>query len=573
MQESSANIRDLAVIGDRRTCAYITKNGSVVWYCPDRFDQPSVFGSLLDVPRGGCWQWHMPTLNFHHRAYVNNSALLMTQFTSDAGTLLLEDWMPMSGDVHGLCRMLSPTPEKIVSQLSPKPDYGRKKVDLSYYGKAICINYQLYCYASHALVIEGESIVCSISAGEKAWFFLSDKALNIDLHLLQQTKHETLTRWEKVMAHVHYKGPYEREVHNSLRMLRLMTYAENGGIIAAGTTSLPEVPGGERNYDYRFVWLRDAAMIVSALTRAGSDGVEERKFLEFICGAMHEVEEPVVPFFTLDFQPAPEEKELVHWAGYAHSLPVRIGNSANDQLQLDAISNVLLAAKLIYNRYATREHWDTVSQLAEYLVKHWHEPDHGLWEESQRKQYTSSKVVAAVSLKFMAEHCQDQQQKERWSDAAAEIREYVEENCLTSEGAYAAFAGSEAVDISAILFPTWAYTEADTLKMLKTIEILERDYCQHHLFRRYLVDFDSRKEGVFLAGSLWVAQYWVMRRNWKKFHQIMEATLSFCNDVGLLPEEGDPETGECLGNIPQTFVHASLIGAIIDYKNAFEKEK
>lgn len=313
-------------------------------------------------------------------------------------------------------------------------------------------------------------------------------------------------------------------------------------------------------------------MIVSALTRAGSDGVEERKFLSFICSAMRQVKEPVVPFFTVDAKPAPREKELP-LLGYAHSRPIRIGNNAIDQLQLDAISNVLLAAKLIYGHFDTREHWETVSQLAEYLVEHWQEEDHGVWEETPRKQYTSSKVVAAVSLEYIAEYCHHQIQRERWQETARRIREFVEENCLTGEGAYAVFAGSEDVDITSILFPIWAYTDSDTPAMLKTVEILERDYCRQNLFYRHLVDYDSREEGAFLAGTFWMAQYWVMRRDWDKFHQIMGAALAYMNDVGLMPEEADPKTGDFLGNIPQTFVHASLIGAVVDYKHALEGEE
>jgi len=313
-------------------------------------------------------------------------------------------------------------------------------------------------------------------------------------------------------------------------------------------------------------------MIVSALTRAGSDGHEEHKFLDFICAAMYEVDEPVVPFFTLDYKPAPGGEELHHLTGYAQSRPVRIGNDANQQLQLDAISNVLLAAKLIYNKYNTHAHWQLVSKLADYLADHWHERDHGMWEETQKQHYTSSKVVAAVSLEFIAEQSDDDAQQQRWRQAAADIRQFVRQKCLTPEGAYAVYAGSENVDVSAILFPIWAYTDAEAPEVLKTIEMLERDYCRNNLFRRHLVDFDSRREGAFLAGTFWVAQYWVMRRNWQKFEQVMAAALAFMNDVGLMPEEGDPDTGAFLGNIPQTFVHASLIGAVIDYKKAKQEE-
>lgn len=177
-------------------------------------------------------------------------------------------------------------------------------------------------------------------------------------------------------------------------------------------------------------------------------------------------------------------------------------------------------------------------------------------------------MVTSISLKYIAGHSDEEEEKKRWQDAAAQIRQYVEENCLTSEGAYAAYAGSGEVDVSAVLFSLWGYTDAGSETMLETIEVLERESCTNHLYRRHLVEFDSGKEGAFLAGTLWVAQYWVMRKDWDKVETILGAALRFMNDVGIMPEEGDPLTGEWLGNLPQTFVHASLIGAIIDYKHA-----
>ncbi|MCC9137705.1 glycoside hydrolase family 15 protein [Pontibacter silvestris] len=572
MEDKTIPLRDLAIIGDRRTCAYVSKNGSIIWYCPRRFDYPSVFASLLDLVKGGSWKVLSKTLVFAEREYVSDSTVLKTHFTGSAGKLMIEDWMPMGAAFTGICRTLSVAPESTVLRLTPKPDYARSEVNLVQKNNVISINGQQFLYASHPISIKDNTIECNVPEGEASWFVLSDIQLEMTQEVIEQAKQQTQKHWEEVSGHIKYHGPYEMEVRNSLRVLRLMTCAENGGIIAAGTTSLPEVLGGDRNYDYRYVWLRDASMIVSALTRAGSDGVEERKLLDFICGAMHEVDEPVVPFFTLGFTPAPGE-EIINLAGYANSKPVRIGNDANNQLQLDAISNVLLAAKLIYSTYDTREHWGVISRLADFLALHWHKPDHGLWEETEQKHYTSSKVVAAVSLEFISQQTDDKAQKERWLNAAKAIRDYVHKNCLTKDGAYAAYAGAEFVDVSAMLFPTWAYTAADAPEMLKTIAVLERDYCQNNLFRRHLLEHGSSREGAFLAGTFWVAQYWVMRRDWDKFGKVMQAALRFMNDVGLMPEEGDPETGAYLGNIPQTFVHASLIGAVIDYKNARQQEK
>ena len=573
MNSKDIKPEDLAMIGDRRTCALLDKRGNIVWYCPKRFDNPSLFASLLDSEKGGAWTLEAEGLEFEKRQYLKDSGLLQTHFKNNEDSFLLEDWMPLTARFYGICRKLSKSPVPYTMHLNPRPNYARQAPVLEKQGeKQATVEFDFHFYASHPVKVEQESISCQVPAGEKAWFILAEKALGDPEEVLEEVRELTLKNWEKLASHITYKGPYEEEVRKSLRLLRMLTYAENGGIIAAATTSLPEVIGGERNYDYRYVWLRDAAMIVSALARAGSDGEEERKFLSFMCSAMHRIPEPVVPMLTLDTQPAGREQELA-FSGYKGSRPVRYGNGASEQLQLDANSNVLIAAKVIYNRFNTKEHWETVQRLAEFLVEHWQEPDHGIWEETPKYNYTSSKVIASISLKYIAEHSEDAEEKKRWLDTSEQIRDYVEKNCRTSAGAYAVYAGSEEVDVSAVLFPLWGYTDADSEAMLKTIEVLEQEYCQHNLYRRHLVEFDSGKEGAFLAGTLWVAQYWVMRKDWDKVETTLGAAMRFMNDVGIMPEEGDPETGEWLGNLPQTFVHASLIGALIDYKHARYGEK
>nr|WP_255523478.1 glycoside hydrolase family 15 protein [Nodosilinea sp. LEGE 06152] len=382
---------------------------------------------------------------------------------------------------------------------------------------------------------------------------------------------QTLERWRDIAAHATYHGPYEKQVAESIRALRLLTFEDNGGIIAAPTTSLPEVIGGERNYDYRYVWLRDAGMIVSALTRAGSDGTDERRFLDFICGYDRDSDhQPLMPFSTLDGE-SPSSETPLDLVGYRHSAPVMIGNVAKDQLQLDAYGNVLLAAKLIYKHFDTREHWSLVAEIADFLSDHWHEPDYGIWEEQEKHQYTSSKVVVACGLRFIADVAESDAQARRWREAEQAIREFVAQHCLTSEGAYAVVAGGEDVDVTAALFPVWAYTAADSPEMVATMKALERDYATGHLYRRHLKTFDSQREGAFLAGTLWVAQYWVMRQDLQRAQAIMDAALEFANDLGLFAEEADPQTGAMLGNFPQTFVHAAFIGAAIDLKAAIEQ--
>lgn len=587
MTDHPFEIRDLAVIGDRRTAALITTTGTIVWYCPGRFDRPSLLAAMLDPQRGGSWSLQLPNAKFVSRRYLDDSGILETTLSTAAGDLRVTDWMSMGEQTpRGICRRFSAVPEPLTVRLQAAPNYARDSAHLQYQNLAVQVD-QHYLYASHPLKIVGQQVEFSIPAGEAGWTVLVDDPLTeteIDpvwpavppneRVALDQWFESTLESWRQLASHLVYSGLYEREVKASIRALRLLTFEATGGVIAAPTIGLPEVMGGDRNYDYRYVWLRDAGMIVSAMTRAGSDGTEERRFLDFICRSDCRSEPgsklPLYPFSTLTGQPVPSE-EAIALAGYGNSAPVAIGNRAGQQLQLDAYGNILLAAKLIYIHFETREHWELIAQLADFLAGHWHEPDHGLWEEQAQQQYTSSKVVAACGLEYIAELAQTDAQAQRWQTAAQSIRAYVAQNCLTVDGAYAAVAGGDAVDVSAALFPVWGYIAPDTPEMLATINVLERDYGDRNLYRRHLEEFDSQQEGAFLAGTFWVAQYWVMRRDFQRVDAILSAALAYANDLGLFAEEANVQTGQMLGNFPQSFVHAAFLGVVIDLKAALEQ--
>lgn len=572
MPDALPDIAEFGVIGDRHTAALIDRCGQVLWYCPGRFDRPSLLAGLLDSERGGRWAPRLPEASFADRHYLEDSGILRTRLTTPAGDLTFTDWMPMGRDLpRGICRQISRAPGDMVLTLQPAPDYGRRPLRVRRQGAAVAIDEAHYLYASHPLDVQDGEVLFTLPAGQSGWAcLLDDSSFDPSAAELDTWREASLATWREVASHATYKGPYEQQVANSIRALRLLTYEENGAIIAAPTTSLPEELGGRRNYDYRYVWLRDAGMITSALTRAGSDGTEERRFLTFICDSRRDIDGmPLAPFYTLDGElPLPEEP--LPLTGYGGSRPVQIGNGAYSQLQFGGYGNVLLAAKIIYERFGTREHWSIIERLADYLAMHWREPDYGIWEEPEPRQYTTSKVIAAVGLEFIAEHAEDEDQAQRWRQAAAAIRRYVADECLNAKGAYAAVAGGEAVDISAALYPVWAYTEPDTPEMLATIEALERGYADGHLYRRHLERYDSKQEGAFLAGTLWMAQYWIMR-DVEQARTILEAVLQYANDLGFFAEEVDPETGQMLGNFPQTFVHASFIGAVHDLKDVLQE--
>lgn len=562
-------IRGLGMVGDRRTAALLDREGAIVWYCPERFDRPSLFAALLDAD-GGAWRLHVTNARACRRRYVARSGVLETVLQAGETECTVTDFMPAGeGEPAGLlCRRFGATPGGLRSVLQPRPGYGRDPARLEPRGNAVVIQEHWHLYASQPLRVEGDTVCFDLPPGREGWAVLADAPLAaVGAAQVEAWLAGTLAYWHELSAGDSHDGPYQQEMWDSLRALRLLTHAASGGIVAAATTSLPEVLGGKANWDYRYVWLRDAGMIVSALLRASGDVTEGERYLGFICSSRGQsTRYPVPVFTTLDSRKAPQES-LLALAGYGGSRPVRVGNGARDQLQLDSFANVLLAAKLIYQRTDARPHWETVAAIADYLHSHWREPDHGMWEEPVTRQYTAGKVITACGLDSIAEFTPDHGQAQRWRAAVRDIRAFVADRCLTSEGAYAAYAGSGAVDVSAPLFPVWGYCPSDAPEMQATMAALERDCSwEGELYWRHLESTDAGREGAFLASTLWVAQYWVMRGDLGRVHQILDAALAFANDLGLFAEEGDPRTGLMQGNFPQAFVHAAFIGVVTDLK-------
>ncbi|MFW6370058.1 MAG: glycoside hydrolase family 15 protein [Bacteroidota bacterium] len=564
-------IRDLGVISDRRSGAVIAKNGDVCWYCPRQFDNPSLFASLLDSKNGGVWSVNPGKTYNTERKYIDNSSILETRFHSGTDEFKVTDWMPLQDDFFGICRLFSTSTVTRENILTPAPGYGQDKVQIRKMDNTkISINNNYFLMLSHPARVEDRKIVFEVPANEEGWAVLADREMKLtgNERIMKSLQH-TLKNWTELGSDFNYEGPYKKDMLDSLRAIRQVTHEESGGIIAALTTSLPEVPGGERNYDYRYVWLRDASMIVSALTRAKINSEDERRFLDFICSARGYVKDySTTPFVTVTKKAAPPERYL-NFDGYMDSKPVRVGNNANEQLQLDAGSNILLAAKLIYGNTHSRDHWSVVAEIADFLAENWQQDDYGIWEEDIARQFTSSKVIMAVALRFISDYTEDDLQKKRWLDAKNAISHFIESECITNSGSYAVFAGSQEVDITATLYPEWEYCPADTPEMIQTVKELEEHYCERNLVYRNLLLFDEKKEGAFLAANFWMAQYWIMRDDYNKSKRYIDTALKYRNDLGLFAEEADPTSEAMLGNFPQSFVHASCIGAIIDFKNAF----
>jgi GH15 family glucan-1,4-alpha-glucosidase len=556
-------ISQLAVLSDQRTCALLDQDGTLNWYCPRRFDEPAVCSLLVDDQSGGFWAVTAPGKRFQQRAFVAGSSVLQTTFRVTGGTLTLTDWLPLNGAFQGLVRTMSAAPVAVTFTLRLRPEYGQRAdqampvADAS----AVFLHTGLWLYASHALHWHEQDVSFTVPAGEAGWAFLSEAEKQPTAATLYTSQLATQAAWQQLAETFHYEGLYEAEVRHSVRAIQQLTYAATGGVLAAATLALPEVLGDARNYDYRYVWMRDLALITGALSTLAIAAKQEFRFLDFVAEALqHNQQASVTPLYRVDHRLVRGKHELP-LSGYWGSQPVLIGNTASDQRQLDAEANVLIAAHMLYSKYGEQPHWATVAQIADYICHNWDKKDNGIWEEGVLHHYTSSKVFAALGLELVADYHPDPAEADRWRKNAGLIRTFVATHCLTKTGAYASYAGSQEVDVSAALFALWSYTEPDAPAMQATIRELEASHCREQLYWRRLEEYDARKEGAFLAGSCWMAHYYAVAGDLTKAEAILDAVARFQNDLGYFSEEADVDKGLLLGNFAQAFVHSSFICA------------
>ncbi len=576
---SSPPIASLGLIGDRRTAAVVTTQGEICWYCPGRFDAPSLLGSLLDPDAGGGWRIELPQATPGGRRYIGHSAALETTIHSPHGALVATDWMPLEGcALHtSLCRRLGLAPAAFRLVLRPRPDHGRRTPTLRADGTSgVLVDERFRMQASHPIRIQDGALSIDVPANERSWVVLGDASDNavVDAGLLDRSLEATLAGWRRLAARCDYDGPFAASVHSSLRAVRLLTYQDSGAIVAAVTTSLPEALGGKRNYDYRFSWLRDSGMMMRALVRFESDRAQALDYLGFVAGLLNTgYQSPLDPVAAVGGERVPAQTKL-RVAGYRDSRPVLIGNLAANQLQLGSLAQFVLAAREIYTVCDERPHWDVVSATADFLALNWQHKGSGIWEEAKTHHYTSSLVSASVALDGIVAFADDAAQAKRYRRAALGLRRFVSRACLSRDGIYVVCPGAHNVDISASLFAVWNYVPADDPPLEASIALLQRQAgVGKGLFHRHLQKARAdRREGAFLVGTFWVAHYWVMRGDLDRARGLIEQGLAFANDLGLFAEEVDAASGVLLGNLPLGLAHASFLAAVADYDAAILKK-
>ena len=591
----SLPISDYALLSDCRSAALVSRDGSVDWLCFPRFDGPSVFCRLLD-PAGGYFAIR-PAGEFRaSRQYVSQTMVLETTFTTASGTAVLTDALAVGRNERGhdlgthspsvLLRSLACTGGEIEAEISyvPRPQYGLVRPILAPVPGGLA-----------ALGREGDLLLSTpVSFGVDAAAataqvrLTAGQAAEFSLHLgegagaerapwaaeqIRSRLDDTVKGWRSwSVLHQKYEGPWRDLVHHSGRVLQALTFAPTGAIVAAPTTSLPETVGGERNWDYRYTWVRDASLTIDALWVAACPD-EASKFFAFLADAsasemQHGAELQIM--FGLAGERDLSERELPHLAGWRGSRPVRVGNGAWLQRQLDVYGELLGAARRLVDKLGDMESATRrfLAAAADTAAARWREQDRGIWEiRGEPRHFLYSKLMCWVALDdaiTMAGHLGAEDRVTDWTAARDEIRAAILERGWNDRvGAFTQAFGSDDLDASSLMLTITGFLAPDDPRMKATIAATARRLTdQRGMVYRYLAgDGLPGDEGTFLLCTFWLAQAQALAGDVGAATATFERAVAAVNDVGLLAEEVDPRTGEMIGNFPQAFSHIGLINA------------
>ena len=591
----SLPIGEYAMLSDCRSAALVSRDGSVDWLCFPRFDGPSVFGRLLD-PAGGHFAIR-PASEFRvSRRYVDQTLVLETTFTTASGTAVLTDALAVGPDERGhqlgahspgmLLRSLTCTDGELQAEISyaPRPEYGSVRPALGRVPGGLAAeggDSRLVLSAACSFDVDDATATARVglTAGQVAVFALGHGEMT-GPPLVPWTAAEITGRLDDTVAgwrswsaiHQNYEGPWRELVRHSGRVLQGMTFARTGAIVAAPTTSLPEVVGGERNWDYRYTWVRDASLTMEALWVAACPD-EANKFFAFLAdaatsGPQHGADLQIM--FGVGGERDLSERELPQLAGWRGSRPVRVGNGAWLQRQLDVYGELLGAAQRLVDQLGeldpvTRRFLATAADTA---AARWQEKDQGIWEvRGEPQDFLYSKLMCWVALDCaiaLAGHLGAADRVPDWETARAEIRAAILARGWSEQaGAFTQAFGSEDLDASSLMLAITGFLAADDPRMMATIEaIAGRLTDERGLVYRYLArDGLAGQEGTFLLCTFWLAQAQALAGDVKAATATFERAVAAINDVGLLAEEVDPRNGEMIGNFPQAFSHIGLVNA------------
>lgn len=580
----SVPIEDYALIGDCQSAALVSKSGSMDWLCFPRFDSDACLAALLGGPEHGRWLLGpVGGAKRTQRRYLPDTLVLETRHETEEGAVRVLDFMPLRTERPDVVRLVIGETGAVRMKLELVLRFGLGRIvpwvhrkdgallaiagpDLLQLVTPVPLHGENLKTVAEFVVREGDRVPFVLS------WFPSEQGPSGELLDVEDALTHTERFWKSWAAQATVRGPYAEQARRSLITLKALTYAPTGGIVAAPTTSLPEAFGGPRNWDYRYCWIRDATFTLYALLSSGYRAEADawrRWLLRAVAGSPAQLQ----ALYGVAGERRLTELEVSWLPGYAGSRPVRIGNAASEQLQLDVWGELMDTLHLARNSALDSDIEDFALQrsLVEYLEQIWREPDEGIWEiRGPRRHFTHSKVMAWVALDRAVKAVEQHGLAgpvERWRRVRDEIHRCVcEHGYDATRGSFAQSFGSSEVDASLLMLPLVGFLPATDPRIVGTVRAVERELSRDGLVRRYRphpgLDGLQGGEGVFLPCSFWLADNYALQGRHHEARQLLERLLALTNDVGLLAEEYDPIAERQLGNFPQAFSHVSLVNSV-----------
>jgi GH15 family glucan-1,4-alpha-glucosidase len=594
-------IADHGLVGDLRTAALVSTEGTIDWFCAPRFDSPSVFASILDQDEGGSWsitasEGVVRTQQF----YFPDSAVLATRFLTEAGVAEVHDFMPVlqAGDADHRQRIV----RRVVAvrgttslrmRMDARPDYGRAECAAEAVDQGVLLTgagMRLGLSASTGLTIDGAVVTADVTLkeGDTALFVL--EVLPEDADVADAADEDTARLfeattafWRGWLSQSTYTGRWRETVNRSAITLKLLTHEPSGAVVAAPTTSLPEAIGGHRNWDYRYVWMRDAAFSLYALLRLGFTQ-EAKSFMVWLSERLGHDEDhglgPLRVMYDIDGRPPADEVVLEHLSGYRGSGPVRVGNAAVEQLQLDIYGEIIDSVYL-FNKYGpgiSSDAWADVTRVTNWVCENWDRDDAGMWEvRGELRAHTTSRLMCWVAIERTIRMARQRGLPGDISAWAA-VRDEIYERIMTASWneelkAFTQVEGGDALDAGVLLMPMVKFLSPADPRNLSTLAAIEDRLVVDSLVFRYDPDISpdglDGDEGTFSLCSFWYVEALTRAGRLEDARLALEKMFTYANHLGLYAEEVG-STGDQLGNFPQAFTHLALISAAINLDRALD---
>ncbi|MYB48625.1 MAG: glycoside hydrolase family 15 protein [Dehalococcoidia bacterium] len=587
------------LVGDMSSAALVGTDGSIDWLCLPRFDSPSVFASILDKDVGGRFRIQPNgAYTSVHQAYMQDTNILETTFTTPKGVVKITDLMPIQdGDKDGkpdtnpaeppeLHRIVTCTAGSVGMRCDyqPRHDYARAVPEfrpIRRDGNGIAVETRggrqtMMLLSSASLSVSADAVKgeFTLSQGESAVFVLADgggRSPNLERYRTQEKLELTRRYWKDLVAGMHYEGLWREQVVRSFLVLHLMMYRGTGAIVAAPTTSLPETIGGSRNWDYRYSWLRDTSFTVDALYRLG-DVYGADHYIHWLleqCQLNHH--NPRI-LYGITKSSSLEEEILDHLRGYEDSRPVRIGNAAEDHLQLDIYGEVIASihSLLVLEGEIPEEAWEMVCSLAEMVIDNWRRRDRGVWEvRGEEQHFVYSKVLCWAALNtaaYIAAAVEQRRHYRRWTQIAFDIKtEALDLGWSEKKQAFRQRYESHALDASNLAIPFFGFIPREDPRVRQNVDAIERELAEGPLVWRYIPEetddgLEAQPEGTFTLLSFWLLGNLIYTGQTDRAFDLFHETITRCsNHLDLFAEMYDPSTNRQLGNFPQAYSHIGLI--------------